>query len=56
MDGRGIMMGVMGKAKRVVTVRARTTFGVAADGNRENITILACVSGDGRVLPPALIY
>src|SRR5450432_1869350 len=29
---------------------------VATDGNREFISLLACISADGTTLPPALIY
>ena len=32
------------------------TTKVTTDGNREKITVIECISGDGRVLPPLIIY
>ena len=29
---------------------------LATDGNRELITVIECVSGDGKVIPPVIIY
>ena len=59
MDEKGFMIGIIGRSKRVFSKRqwkkkeVRTLF---QDGNREWITLMACVCADGEALPPGLIY
>ena len=59
MDEKGFMIGIIGRSKRVFSRRqwkkkeVRTSF---QDGNREWITLMACVCADGEALPPGLIY
>ena len=59
MDEKGIMIGVVGRSKRIFSKRKWEKKEVRAslqDGNREWITLLACVCADGSTLPPGLIY
>ena len=59
MDEKGFMIGVLGRTKRVFSKQSWVKKGVRApiqDGNREWITVLACVCADGSALPPGLIY
>ena len=59
MDEKGFMIGIIGRSKRVFSKRqwkkkeVRTSF---QDGNREWITLMACVCTDREALPPGLIY
>ena len=59
MDEKGFLIGILSKMKRIFT-RRRYESGEAKnqlqDGNREWITLLACVCADGTALTPALIY
>lgn len=59
MDEKGFIIGITARSKRVFTraiweQKERTA--AIQDGNREWVTILACICGDGSSLPPALIY
>lgn len=59
MDEKGFLIGVIGRAKRLFSRRQWEKKEVTAalqDGNREWITVLAAVCGDGTTLPPGLIY
>ena len=59
MDEKGFMIGIAGRSKRVFSRRMWEKGEVRAslqDGNREWITLLACVCADGSTLPPGLIY
>ena len=59
MDEKGFMIGVIGHSKRLFSRRQWEKKEVTAalqDGNRDWITILAAVCGDGTTLPPGLIY
>jgi hypothetical protein len=59
MDEKGFMIGVLGRTKRVFSKSVWVKKGVRApiqDGNREWITLLACVCADGSALPPSIIY
>lgn len=59
MDEKGFMIGVVGRSKRIFSKRRWEKKEVRAslqDGNREWITLLACVCADGSALPPGLIY
>ena len=45
--------------KRIIALdrlRRKKLLGASQDGNREFISLLACICGDGTALPPALIY
>ena len=59
MDEKGFMAGVCGKQKRIFSKasykrnHARQSL---HDGNREWITLIACICGDGTTLPPSLIF
>jgi hypothetical protein len=55
MDEKGFMIGVLGRTKRVFSKQTWVKKGVREpiqDGNREWITVLACVCADGSALPP----
>jgi hypothetical protein len=59
MDKKGFMIGVLGRSKRVFSKNTWVKKRVRAptqDGNREWITVLACICADGSALPPSLIY
>lgn len=59
MDEKGFVIGVIGRLKRIFSKRLYERKHIKAplqDGNREWITLLACVCGDGSALPPGLIY
>jgi hypothetical protein len=59
MDEKGFMLGVVSRSKRIFS-RASYETGrrrsLIQDGNREWITLLACICADGSYLEPALIY
>jgi hypothetical protein len=58
-DEKGFLIGLLQKARRIVPVsqlQNKRVRGSLQDGNREFITLLACVSATGERLPPALIY
>ena len=59
MDEKGFMIGVLGKSKRIFskTQWKQKRFKQALmDGNREWITLIACVGASGKALPPGLIF
>ncbi len=59
MDKKGFLIGVLGKQKRIfsrASAHTRKDLVVTQDGNREWITVLACVCADGIACPPALVY
>ena len=59
MDEKGIMIGAVGRQKRIFSKRLfkmKQFKQMLQDGNREWISLLACVRADGTALPPALIY
>jgi transposase len=59
MDEKGFHVGVAKRSKRVFTKASLTSNQAKAavqDGNREWITLLACVCASGESLPPALVY
>jgi hypothetical protein len=59
MDEKGFLIGVIGRSKRIFSKAMWDSKEVRAalqDGNREWITLLACICGDGSVLPPGLLY
>jgi hypothetical protein len=59
MDEKGFMLGILTRSKRVFSRRLYEKGKIKAhiqDGNREWITLLACICADGSHLAPALIY
>jgi hypothetical protein len=58
-DEKGFLMGICRSMKRIVSIRhikSKKILGVNQDGNREFISLLACICADGTAIPPALIY
>ena len=56
---KGFVIGQSSAVKRIMTRSALEKgriMGACQDGNREFISLLACISADGKSLPPALIY
>jgi hypothetical protein len=59
MDEKGFMLGVLTCLKRVFSRRLYEEGKLKAyiqDGNREWITLLACICADGSYIEPSLIY
>ena len=61
LDEKGFLIGILNKMKRVYTKpqsygKKSKLIGAGQDGNRDWITILACICADGTKLPPGLIY
>ncbi|KAF1974658.1 hypothetical protein BU23DRAFT_567454 [Bimuria novae-zelandiae CBS 107.79] len=59
MDEKGVLIGIVGRSKRIFSRRMWEKKEVRAslqDGNRAWITLLACICADGSALPPSLIY
>jgi hypothetical protein len=59
MDKKGFFVGITTRSKHVFSKavwQAKLRTAAIQDGNREWITLLACVCGDGEAPPPALIY
>jgi hypothetical protein len=59
MDEKGFSMGILQKGSRIFSKAAYEQGKYKhflQDGNREWITVLACICADGTALPPALIY
>jgi hypothetical protein len=59
MDEKGFMIGRIGRSKRIFSKalwdRKQVTSSLQ-DGNREWISVLACICADGSALPPGLIF
>jgi hypothetical protein len=58
-DEKGFAIGKISKSKRVFDrplYNQKRTRQATQDGNREWITLLSTICGDGSVLPPGLIY
>jgi len=58
-DEKGFIIGQSRTAKHVMTQSALEKgciMGANQDGSREFISLLACISADGKSLPPTLIY
>jgi DDE superfamily endonuclease len=58
MDEKGVMAGQIGEEKVIVTADTRfaqKSF-VTQDGSREWVTIISCISLDGRYLPLYVIF
>ncbi|KAL1995986.1 hypothetical protein VTN49DRAFT_521 [Thermomyces lanuginosus] len=59
MDERGFLIGVLTKTKRIFSRRLYEKGElkhIIQDGNREWVTVIACVCADGTPLDPGLIY
>jgi hypothetical protein len=59
MDKKGFMLGVLTRSKRLFSRRLYEEGKIKAhiqDGNREWITLLACICADGSYIEPSLIY
>jgi hypothetical protein len=59
MDEKGFFVGITARSKRVfskVVWLQQLRTAAIKDGNREWITLAACVCGDGTSLPPMLVY
>ena len=59
MDEKGFFVGITGRSKRIFSKAvwaSKERTAAVQDGNREWITLLACVCASGDALPPALIY
>ena len=59
MDEKGFLLGILQKVKRYFSKDAYIQSGLRErlqDGNREWITLIACICGDGTALSPGLIY
>ena len=59
MDEKGFMIGAVGRQKRIFTKRQfkkKAFKQMLQDGNREWVSLMACVCADGSALPPSLIY
>lgn len=59
MDEKGFFVGIASRSKRVFSKAAwqsKESTETIRDGNREWVTLIACVCACGEALPPALIY
>lgn len=55
MDEKGCILGLISKAKVLISKKTRSKF-IQEPGNRESATVLECISGDGTVIPPLIIW
>jgi hypothetical protein len=56
---KGFFVGITARTKRIFSKaiwQAKLRTSAIQDGNREWITLIACVCADGEALPPAIIY
>ena len=59
MDEKGFMLGVLSRSKRVfskISLEDGRRSSLIQDGNREWMTLIACICADGSYLEPTLIY
>jgi hypothetical protein len=56
MDEKGFLIGWASKQQRIFSKQSNTSRNVLSDGNREWITLLACICADGTALPPGIIF
>jgi hypothetical protein len=59
MDEKGFLLGILTRSKRIFSRRLYEEGKIEAhiqDGNREWITLLACICADGSTLDPAIIH
>jgi len=50
MDAKGFLMGMAQVSKVISSCGGGSQFKIPADGNCELLTVIACVSGHGRVI------
>jgi hypothetical protein len=58
-DEKSFLIGLLWTLKHIVlinTIKDGRSLGAAQDGSRKFISLLACISAAGKVLPLALIY
>jgi len=55
MHEKGFLLGLALKV-RVICRRGRKNPRYTQDGHREMVTVIECISADGRVIPPMYIY
>ena len=59
MDEKGFAIGVLGRTKRIFSRRQwekKEVKQASQDGNREWVSLLACICADGTALPPGIIF
>jgi hypothetical protein len=59
MDEKGFIIGLMNRTYRIMTREALKSGRITCamtDGNREFVTLIACICADGTYIPVALIY
>ena len=59
MDEKGFFVGVASRSKRIFSKavwQSKERTEAIKDGNREWVTLIACVCASGEALPPALVY
>lgn len=59
MDEKGFLVGVLKRSKRVFNrplFEGKTVRQTIQDGNREFITMIACICADGTAIAPAVLY
>lgn len=59
MDEKGFMISKIQKTKRIFNLEHYASGllrGAGEDGNREWVTLMACICGDGTYIPPCIIY
>ena len=55
MDEKGVMIGVLAKV-RVICLRKHKKTRTTQQGSREWVSLVECISSDGRVLSPYVIF
>jgi prepilin-type processing-associated H-X9-DG protein len=58
-DEKGFIIGLMNRTQRIMTLEALRSGRIKytmTDGNREFVTLLACICADGTKIPVGLIY
>src|SRR5579862_2270033 len=58
-DEKGFIIGLMNRTHRIMSLEALRSGRIrhaATDGNREFISLLACICADGGKIPVGLIY
>ena len=59
MDEKGFAIGKSKNEKRICSIKylkSKLVLGSVQDGNREWISLLACISATGVALPPTLVF
>ena len=58
-DEKGFIIGMAAVTKRIMSKKAYESGrirGASQDGNREFISLLACISAIGKALPPSILF